>query len=168
MENQNEQVSAKVAAKLTDRDYTYVIRKCKAGEVPGAEKRGKYWEIPAASLGALQKRPTVGDEKKHEVIRLRFEEGMKYEAIARTVGISTSRAQQIGKQHEEEEAEIRRQEEEWEATGRPAPYFNESATLKVKAVGPSFTADEPINVQIGEGLIWKMNPGDTLNLSYAG
>ncbi len=156
-----------MAAKLTGRDYTYVIRKCKAGEVPGAEKRGKYWEIPAASLGALQKRPTVGDEKKHEVIRLRFEEGMKYEAIARTVGISTSRAQQIGKQHEEEEAEIKRQEEEWEATGRPAPGFNESATLKVKAMGRFFMTDKPVKVQIGEGLIWEMNPGDTLELSYA-
>ncbi|MDP9478592.1 MAG: hypothetical protein M3R38_23410 [Actinomycetota bacterium] len=156
-----------MAAKLTGRDYTYVIRKCKAGEVPGAEKRGKYWEIPAASLGALQKRPTVGDEKKHEVIRLRFEEGMKYEAIARTVGISTSRAQQIGKQHEEEEAEIKRQEEAWEA-GERAPGFNESATITVRVAGRIFRAERPTEVRIGENEVWELEPGDTLKLSYSG
>lgn len=166
MENHNEQVSAKVAARMTGRDYTYVVRKCKAGEVPGAKKRGKYWEIPAGSLEALRKRPAVGAEKKDEVIRLRSEEHMKYEAIARILGISTSYAQRIGKQHEEEEAEIERLDEEWE-TGERAPGFNESATLTVRATGRIFVAEKPVQVRIGEGTIWEMKPGDTLEQTYA-
>jgi transposase-like protein len=162
----NERVLAKVAARITGRSYTYVIRRCNAGGVPGAVKRGKFWEIPVDSLDSLRKRPTVSWEQKEEVVRLRTEEGLKYAAIGRRLGISESYAQRIGKQHEEEEAEIKRLEE-GRTAGEQAPGSDESATITAKEVARMFMAEKPVKVRIGEGLVWELEPGDILKQMYA-